>query len=475
MNNGLCVHCGKQCYSISRDTISNDKCFTGLTVTASVVGGPGVSGGQCLNCYPLPTNNNNMHNTSIQNPNPVLFVAAAAHHEEEEQQQDELESVNLKPVPVAVVSSPDSANTAASEDEESTATSTASMPVCDNNHDHVATTPVRRILKRSKRRIDDTEQQDDRKMPARSTPAAKRKNNNSSSNNNNLSSTPKRIVTPGFCPSPQEGEMKERRNLSIKDYEGRIYSGHISKGSQRLGVGLFEYAHKGDDDDNDVIGKVSIYEGSFSKGTLNGTGKLIHARGNVYEGDFKDGACHGFGTSVWPTGWKYTGQWVGDERQGKGKLCEIDMETGEEREEYDGEWVADKYHGKGKLTQRGGKQWCVGSFVNHEIHGETEYFWEDGSEYHGTFEHDVRSGWGQMRYSDGCSYLGKWKGNKRNGMGTELECDGTCFKGVWKDDARYEGWHTGDIGGVKMKERYKEGVLFKQKTKKSKAKQIKRK
>ena len=52
------------------------------------------------------------------------------------------------------------------------------------------------------------------------------------------------------------------------------------------------------------------YEGSFSKGVINGYGKLYWSNGNIYEGNFDKNLINGNGTMIWmDSNQKYTGQW----------------------------------------------------------------------------------------------------------------------------------------------------------------------
>jgi len=154
-------------------------------------------------------------------------------------------------------------------------------------------------------------------------------------------------VTPGLCERNEEFNSEKSRGseIQIVDYENHCYEGYLISGYKRAGVGRFEYKHVGEDEDVDVVGNVSIYEGAFACGKMNGKGKLKHARGSIYEGEFKDGARHGKGECLYPknqklgTRFKYEGNWVQDERQGKGKFYQVDDANGEM---YSGEWMEDK-------------------------------------------------------------------------------------------------------------------------------------
>jgi hypothetical protein len=144
---------------------------------------------------------------------------------------------------------------------------------------------------------------------------------------------------------PPKKKSKVDRSLTIYDEHEQAFVGHFVTGNSTRGSGRFEHTHESDDDD--LNGKVTVYQGEFAERYFEGRGRLNHARGSVFEGIFKKGSPNGPGTCDWANGWRYVGDWRQDERHGKGKLMEINRETKEviaNGEQYEGEWRDDKQH-----------------------------------------------------------------------------------------------------------------------------------
>jgi hypothetical protein len=149
--------------------------------------------------------------------------------------------------------------------------------------------------------------------------------------------------------------------ISIQDADHNKYIGVVVEGTAKKGKGVFRFFYK----KGELKGKETVYEGEIENGSMEGKGTIRDASGCVYVGSFHRGAAHGGGVCTWAQGWKYEGDWVMDQREGRGKLLQ-DVENGEV---YEGEWKKDQWHGRGELKFHGGGRY-VGDFKNHKLDGE---------------------------------------------------------------------------------------------------------
>lgn len=134
-----------------------------------------------------------------------------------------------------------------------------------------------------------------------------------------------------------EGEWKAGAltgRCKIHEASGHNYEGMCVAGS-RTGHGRYE----------DADGSVS--EGNFQDGLLHGQGRVT-AEGYIYEGAFAVGMKDGRGKEVFDTGEQYEGDFVRDERSGKGVL-RIAGEAGATLT-YDGMFKNGLFAGHGKLS-----------------------------------------------------------------------------------------------------------------------------
>jgi hypothetical protein len=60
-----------------------------------------------------------------------------------------------------------------------------------------------------------------------------------------------------------------------------------------------------------------IYDGTWNRDKMHGTGRLIYGNGASYDGEFQSNYFEGLGTYVWPDGAQYTGIWQGSRAIGK--------------------------------------------------------------------------------------------------------------------------------------------------------------
>ncbi len=224
-----------------------------------------------------------------------------------------------------------------------------------------------------------------------------------------------------------------------------------------------------------------IYEG---EGTLftkkrHGKGKMVYANGEVYEGQWVEDQRCGKGELYKPKSWgrlyTYTGEWKDDELNGIGTFTDGYIT-------YSGSFVGGKYNGKGTLTKKAGSLTYVGEFKDGKKHGKgsekcSEYTYTgefasdrfhgkgkkvlpngdyfDGTFYFGTFEK------GKVKKTDGNDvYVGSYSNNKYNGTGTLTTNDGTAYSGNFKMGIKHGNFTVTLPDGSKRIEKYADGVLL---------------
>jgi len=154
---------------------------------------------------------------------------------------------------------------------------------------------------------------------------------------------------------------------------------------------------------------------------------------------YKSDAMHGWGDSTEARGADeelYTGDTKlcldGDtKRHGKG----VARWGHHQAESYSGEWLYNERHGKGERTWHDGQVYN-GHWVHDEMEGKGSYRWPGGSKYNGEFQDGKRHGTGvQMWPIAGgggvMQYDGEWKLDRRSGVGILAYPDGRSFEGQW--------------------------------------------
>ncbi|WP_350285853.1 hypothetical protein [uncultured Croceitalea sp.] len=80
-----------------------------------------------------------------------------------------------------------------------------------------------------------------------------------------------------------------------------------------------------------------------------------------------------------------------------------------------------------------------GEWLDNQRHGKGSFYWPDGEHYEGAYENDKRNGLGTYYWPNGEKYVGFWKDDKRNGHGEFYGTDGSVVtSGTWKDDKLVE-------------------------------------
>uniref|UniRef100_A0A3P9IHI0 Radial spoke head 10 homolog B n=1 Tax=Oryzias latipes TaxID=8090 RepID=A0A3P9IHI0_ORYLA len=257
-----------------------------------------------------------------------------------------------------------------------------------------------------------------------------------------------------------EDEFSGQREVYFEG--GHVHKGMFSKGLMD-GWGIFTHLNG------------LTYEGEFVRNIPTGRGKFTWPDGSTYSGGIVDGVRHGFGTHTcaktgvsytgeWSRGKRhgegtvyynesktswYTGDWVMNNREGRGERCYVSGNT------YSGEWKCNVRHGEGtmkwlKLGQQYVGNWCEGLQHGKGTHvwiqkreGGLQYF--QNNQYHGDFLHGQRHGHGVFYYAGGAIYEGEWKNNKKHGQGKLTSKNGHVFKGEFKDDKMM----TPDLSGIR--------------------------
>ncbi|XP_036913730.1 radial spoke head 10 homolog B2-like isoform X2 [Sturnira hondurensis] len=154
---------------------------------------------------------------------------------------------------------------------------------------------------------------------------------------------------------------------------------------------------------------VESYEGSKVQGLRDRERFAVFQGGGAYRGHFVKSTSVNLSMHTWPDGSTYKGEVVNGKRNGFGVFQCVTQPVS-----YVGQWCQGKRHGMG----------CI-------------YYDREGtSSYEGTWDHNVRKGWGIRRYKSGNVYEGQWDDNMRHGEGrmrwltTNEEYSGQWDRGV---------------------------------------------
>ena len=123
-----------------------------------------------------------------------------------------------------------------------------------------------------------------------------------------------------------------------------------------------------------------------------------------YEGELKDGKKEGYGKFIWTNGEYYIGQWVNDEREGKGILYYNNNKI-----KYEGEFKKNEFNGYGKYYLEN-KEYYIGYFKNNEYNGKGVYY--NGKKeiiYDGEYANGKKEGKGIFYYKKDTYYKGYYK------------------------------------------------------------------
>mmetsp|Transcript_126865 Transcript_126865/g.247224 ORF Transcript_126865/g.247224 Transcript_126865/m.247224 type:complete len:372 (+) Transcript_126865:134-1249(+) len=152
--------------------------------------------------------------------------------------------------------------------------------------------------------------------------------------------------------------------------------------------------------------------------------------GAVYDGQWLGNARDGMGKMSWPDGAEYFGEWVRNTATGQGMFCHLDGDA------YVGQWRSNLAHGYGIFTAKDGLSY-IGEFFDDLQEGFGVLSCPDGSRFCGKFSQSRRIV-GCYEWPDTSFYEGEWQDNRIHGAGMYSSAD----------DRRYEGqWHTSTMHG----------------------------
>jgi hypothetical protein len=117
-------------------------------------------------------------------------------------------------------------------------------------------------------------------------------------------------------------------------------------------------------------------------------------------------------------GYKYEGEWLGNQKHGRG-TC-----TFPNGDVYDGEWESDKASGKGVFIK------------------------PNGNRFDGLYRNDKSNGWGVYEFANGDRFEGQWRDGLKTGTGSIAWADGRQFEGTFSQDCPVSGELTEKDGSV---------------------------
>jgi hypothetical protein len=147
-----------------------------------------------------------------------------------------------------------------------------------------------------------------------------------------------------------------------------------------------------------------------------------------YNGDYRGGKRDGHGFAEFDNGDTYDGDWVNDERQGRGVYTYKALGA-----VYTGDIRHNLKHGRGQLTFRNGDV-LYGEFVNNcliDSHVTIDY--HPTGHYDGLMKEGRKHGLGTMEYAEHFHYEGDWVEDRRSGLGY-IKFPGGFFEGVFIRD-----------------------------------------
>lgn len=153
-------------------------------------------------------------------------------------------------------------------------------------------------------------------------------------------------------------------------------------------------------------------------------GSEYYAR--TYSGDWLNDERHGKGIMKYKPNddncLRYTGDWVNGKKEGKGRM-EFGSDLADIDATYDGDWSDNYQVGKGKLRWKNGDVY-EGDFAVYE---DEEYGTTGGPHGKGMFRYAPND----IGYDN---YTGEWENGKKDGLGAILFTDGRFYEGEWEED-----------------------------------------
>lgn len=190
------------------------------------------------------------------------------------------------------------------------------------------------------------------------------------------------------------------------------------------------------------------YTGGYSHGKRSGKGMCRFENGRVYVGSWKNDAMDGEGTLHGSPSIddfeEYIGSFQRGHRSGHHGRCVY-----RNGDRYDGDWLDDQRHGRGELhlhplacsvvtstlVTDSAVLFYSGCFERDAaVSGgeDAELQYADGSSYRGGVDHLQRHGNGVHRLANGDVYDGGFARDQRDGRGTLQVADGTVYEATWR-------------------------------------------
>lgn len=200
------------------------------------------------------------------------------------------------------------------------------------------------------------------------------------------------------------------------------------------------------------------YKGQWLGDERHGKGVLTASDGQKYEGQFRHNMAHGRGCFIEADGSRYEGQWQEDQKHGHGTYLHADGTT------FEGQWQQDAKSGTG--TEYWADAQYQGEFLFGFKHGVGIYKSNKGVEYEGQFRDDNMDGEGCYKFAGGKKYFGQWHNGHMSGRGRMEWPNGSLYDGgfekdmksgdgtfTWPDGKRYTGqWMNGKQHGKGVSE-----------------------
>jgi hypothetical protein len=187
-----------------------------------------------------------------------------------------------------------------------------------------------------------------------------------------------------------------------------------------------------------------LYEGTLTKGELNGVGQIVWPNGNYYSGEFKKGLYHGVGR-LQMDDFLYEGDFVAGVAKGKGV---INFQNGDY---YQGDIDQTQANGIGTLSQEDGSEY-TGEFKNNLFHGQGVYRSAKGDIYEGDFYKGIFQGQGIMTTAEEKVYQGEFIDWLAEGAGeyrdNEISYTGSFEKGLFEGQGKFkdqDGEYSGEF------------------------------
>ena len=161
----------------------------------------------------------------------------------------------------------------------------------------------------------------------------------------------------------------------------------------------------------------------------NGKGKIIFFDGTFFIGQFKNHLANGKGIEYYRNGIiLYEGDFSAGKREGTGKYL---FENGSY---YEGQMNV-LPNGKGTEYDKNGNIKYEGNYVNGQFEGDGKYIFENGKYYIGQFKDGMRHGKGIDYYkNEKIEYKGDYIDGKREGDGKYISKNGSYYKGQFKNN-----------------------------------------